>query len=583
VEPYFPVANVSLNQPWVWDAVRNTREDIVDVIAVSRWPCVLSRKKWRYIVQMLPQYSDAFARGDASNVFLNVSKSSRCREVEYARKRITKGKGLFGDSAICFFYANGKVVHRSLSLKIDIHPYYTLLGTIFIRCPWSQGHKNAKELVWDELSVQWIHLNYRKRFNDVNSYLASLNPIGPRFPACIKNSGSSKTEPSEGSGRGTGSQNNINIGINTRRVYKYDVSVCTATGYASRRKLVEWIEYHKLLGVQHFFIYDMASFGSKQKVKDVLADYLAEGTVTIVPWRYSNCVKGMGGGRDVRMRIPDRKGNNVSMFIPPAAASHTAALASCYLRFSDYTKYMIHIDEDEFIALADLNNTSAFNIIGQAVVDPSSSLINDFAQKLFDVHPSRAAIGIVPVLLADCIAKAESGLGGPAVTVKNGRYSAQGPINTTGIERGYRSFAAAQSRFRSLESSAPLDYLPRLSNTLAGTDTFKRDETKLIMRTDRVAMFHVHFVTYLKGGQPVTARDDLILPTTSAALLHFRSEYEFSGSVWGFTIPTDFNSVFYYCRIMSRLHGTSTEKYPVIPDAALKFVLQSYRRRMTGG
>lgn len=47
------------------------------------------------------------------------------------------------------------------------------------------------------------------------------------------------------------------------------------------RYLGEWIAFHRLMGVEHFFLYDN---GSVDNPKRVLAPYLAEGCVTLRPW-----------------------------------------------------------------------------------------------------------------------------------------------------------------------------------------------------------------------------------------------------------------------------------------------------------
>ncbi len=47
------------------------------------------------------------------------------------------------------------------------------------------------------------------------------------------------------------------------------------------RYLAEWIDFHAMLGVEHFQIYDN---GSSDNSARILAPYVAEGLVTVVPW-----------------------------------------------------------------------------------------------------------------------------------------------------------------------------------------------------------------------------------------------------------------------------------------------------------
>ena len=48
--------------------------------------------------------------------------------------------------------------------------------------------------------------------------------------------------------------------------------------------LQEWIEFHRLVGVEHFFLYDNLSDDDSGKV---LAPYCQAGTVTLIPWNVS--------------------------------------------------------------------------------------------------------------------------------------------------------------------------------------------------------------------------------------------------------------------------------------------------------
>jgi hypothetical protein len=59
------------------------------------------------------------------------------------------------------------------------------------------------------------------------------------------------------------------------------LSVCTI--YRNQADaLAEWIEFHRLVGAERFFLYDN---GSTDSHRDVLAPYLAEGIVSLTEWR----------------------------------------------------------------------------------------------------------------------------------------------------------------------------------------------------------------------------------------------------------------------------------------------------------
>lgn len=62
--------------------------------------------------------------------------------------------------------------------------------------------------------------------------------------------------------------------------YKYFLSVATQFQQEGRF-LKEWIEYHKLLGVEHFYLYNN---NSTDNYLDVLAPYIESGEVDLIDW-----------------------------------------------------------------------------------------------------------------------------------------------------------------------------------------------------------------------------------------------------------------------------------------------------------
>ncbi|MBS0606593.1 MAG: glycosyltransferase family 92 protein [Verrucomicrobia bacterium] len=61
---------------------------------------------------------------------------------------------------------------------------------------------------------------------------------------------------------------------------KYCFSICSLIKNEDKY-LKEWIEYHKIVGVDHFYLYNN---GSRDRTKDVLAPYIKEGLVTLINW-----------------------------------------------------------------------------------------------------------------------------------------------------------------------------------------------------------------------------------------------------------------------------------------------------------
>lgn len=107
-------------------------------------------------------------------------------------------------------------------------------------------------------------------------------------------------------------------------VTQYNMSVCGgvgqgSTGYTSwdRLQLIEWLEYHRVLGVEHFFLYDFArsstspsSVAAKKasvspssteafdpiadkepslSLREILAPFVSAGVVTLIPWLEPSC------------------------------------------------------------------------------------------------------------------------------------------------------------------------------------------------------------------------------------------------------------------------------------------------------
>lgn len=65
-----------------------------------------------------------------------------------------------------------------------------------------------------------------------------------------------------------------------RRSYRYEVSIC-AIFQNEGRFLREWVEYHRIIGVDHLYLYNN---NSSDDYKAVLAPYVESGFVTLTDW-----------------------------------------------------------------------------------------------------------------------------------------------------------------------------------------------------------------------------------------------------------------------------------------------------------
>lgn len=109
-----------------------------------------------------------------------------------------------------------------------------------------------------------------------------------------------------------------------KRKYKYEVSLCLIFKDEAPY-LKEWIEYHLLIGVDHFYLYN--NFSSDH-YKEVLSPYIDKGIVTLIDWPYKY--------------------------------AQEACYADCYKKTRDETHWLGITDADEFVNLLQDNNIKLF-------------------------------------------------------------------------------------------------------------------------------------------------------------------------------------------------------------------------------
>ena len=100
---------------------------------------------------------------------------------------------------------------------------------------------------------------------------------------------------------------------NVRENTKYNVCIC-AIFKNEGKYLKEWIEFHKIIGVEHFYLYNN---NSTDNYKDVLKPYIEDGVVDLIDW--------------------------------PRQQAQIPAYIDCVKRFRDTTKWIGFIDIDEYI------------------------------------------------------------------------------------------------------------------------------------------------------------------------------------------------------------------------------------------
>lgn len=229
---------------------------------------------------------------------------------------------------------------------------------------------------------------------------------------------------------------------------------------------------------------------------DMLTDYIQQGIVTLVPWPYTNCVHGMSAsGRSISYydtgnvnpyALNDFDKHRFA-FHPPNRITQSSALASCYTRYRHTTRYMAHIDDDEFFKVT--------QPASKARLEQTSNTkpLLQYVDAMFAKFPAASALKFSPVMMSTCSVP---------------------PDFDTSTHFG------ALSRF----GKHPFGKLGLLG------------DGKMIMRTDAVDMFFVHYLTALAKG--VKQRQSLMSHPRRAVLLHYKTSAHLSGDdITGRFIP----------------------------------------------
>lgn len=114
--------------------------------------------------------------------------------------------------------------------------------------------------------------------------------------------------------------------------YKYDLAIC-AIFRDEAPYLKEWIEFHKLLGVQHFYLYNNRSSDNFQ---EVLKPYIFRNEVELIDWHYRH--------------------EDVSRWSP----IQTSAYNDCINKVKTKVKWLAILDIDEFLFPVQSDNLVKF-------------------------------------------------------------------------------------------------------------------------------------------------------------------------------------------------------------------------------
>lgn len=112
---------------------------------------------------------------------------------------------------------------------------------------------------------------------------------------------------------------------------KYNFSICAILN-GEMKHLKEWIEYHELIGVDHFYLY---KDGEDPLTKELLKSFIKKGTVSLIPWN-ETYVSNQG----------------VNSFTWSLSTQIPAYENAIYIRGATETKWMICLDINEYLVPA---------------------------------------------------------------------------------------------------------------------------------------------------------------------------------------------------------------------------------------
>jgi hypothetical protein len=376
--------------PWVWEAVYDSVKSEVRIMAINMNGCHFDTGKWELLVHTFPQYASELGGGAYENVLVKSNLTSKQ----------TPKLDVFGKTLTCTYYKSGErtVLATSQSLVVDSYKGHRAYASIIITCPNAPPNQTPNHQ-WDRISLDLLPVQE----GDSRDNNGSLDRSRPGSQFSSPNLDASITYSSTT----TGAFPVCHLPAYTTQAKKHKLSICTTINAVDNTaELIEWIEFHLMRGVDHIFLYNTALIPRVQLlVNATLSGYVEKGLITIVPWFYENCVKGMASGRSIEIILddfpawssryvkdnPDQKANSTS-FLPPKPIAQTAALGSCYSRFRHTSEYIMHIDVDEFV----LSRETSLPM---------------FAEKLFKKSPHSVALSIAPVMMVDCNSTARGGDG----------------------------------------------------------------------------------------------------------------------------------------------------------------------------
>ena len=289
-------------------------QDFINVTTLSTYFFNYEYVAWRKGSNYLPMYKDSGR--DVSN-FLLSQLLFQCPIPPVVRD-ILLSHTLSGTAPL--FYVD--------IIPIRTPPRYTELPMVTMDMV---GPKLYKSLVQDK---KWLDV--------VNAYNANNNKVVPE----IERSGRYANLPLCGPLSTVDTESQSQFTDTTLTDKQYHLVACTWTSASYNRRgdktviddatsrLLEWIVFHRLVGIDHIYIYDNTQIIPGGNATSPLQEICQQfpGYITYISWPASVC----------NNNRPNHKN-------PGERSSQYAAEASCRSRFGDFTDWMTFIDTDEYI------------------------------------------------------------------------------------------------------------------------------------------------------------------------------------------------------------------------------------------
>mmetsp|Transcript_32823 Transcript_32823/g.47387 ORF Transcript_32823/g.47387 Transcript_32823/m.47387 type:complete len:616 (-) Transcript_32823:38-1885(-) len=479
---HFPSVLPEDHLPWLWDAVYTTNSLTSNLVitTIPKKNCLFNYDIVEEFLKAYPAYAESLGGGLRGNILVPYEKEE-IELFDYVGTR-NASQGILGKSLMCNLHKGSKIVYKTLSEPIVLSASnYAEQGPVQITCPNIPAmRKHNGDVEWDSVSLE----------RDIEPLLKP----GIRFysnrteavPVC-------QVPP-------------------LSSLPLYELSICSTVFRSNKDELLEWLEYHLLMGVDHFFLYNLAVETHMQRqLEALLAKYRAEGLVTLVSWPYSNCIRHMETARPISFRRhcgPNTTNFRLEAFLPTSIAQ-AAATASCFSRFKGTTKYMGHLDIDEFFLVRGGNTRGGKRTEQQG-------FLKTFVQRQFKRHPKAPAMAFSPVSMLECEQR---------LYAKYGVFLQQGVSSLS-------HFMNSSSSSASANVNESIQYLlPRLGKHQY-SEPGVRYEVKLIVRSEAVNYLFTHYLSQLSSAD--WNMNYLIqLPPKQAALLHFRSGGGVAGTHFG--------------------------------------------------